>query len=109
MAAEKYCCPVTLLIIGSMLLNMGVGNQKKIDRIQGDLVDALFIEGDDINEDDCERWGNLLAVTCEKKQAENYNVGTAGKTGKGKKPKGMDTDIWLFSVPRFRFKSPRAL
>lgn len=98
MAAENYCCPVTLLLIGSLLLNMARGNQTKIDKIQAGLVDALFIEGDDVNEDDCKRWGSSLSVTCEKSQAEKYKQGSADKTGAGGKPKGANLDIYLYSV-----------
>ena len=102
MAAEKFCCPVTLLFFGILFLWQGVGNKNKVDKIQGGLVDALFIEGDDVSEEDCNRWGNVLQVTCEKKQAENYKKGNADQTGKGGKPKGLNVDLWLYSVAGLR-------
>ena len=109
MAAENFCCPVTLIMIGSLLLHMVRTNTNKIDTIQAGLVDALFIEGDDVNEDNCKRWGSSLSVTCEKSQAEKYKQGSAGKTGKGGKPVGGTADWYLYSVGRLRLHAARTL
>ena len=107
-AAGQMCCPGVLLFFGAVILMQGTGGKKKIDAIQAKLVDNLFIEGDDVQEDSCSEKG---LVTCEMTQAEMYKNGSADQNGtdwsKGKG--GLSQDVYIFSVLALISKSRKSL
>ena len=106
--AAQMCCPGTLLFFGALILMQGTGGKKKIDALHAKLVDSMFIEGDDVQEDSCSEKG---IVTCEMTQAEKYSSGSAEQNGtdwiKGKG--GLPQDVYIFSVPALILKSRKSL